>query len=186
MKTKYGTKQYIRKSHSKSGSTKGTAKLSQEALYNEWQDYQKWYNKQAAKGLTVSGRSRIIAGSFEQYLFYRNQFAQGITKSSDALAEMERLSFDVSSRQIEHLVSEIEGAIEKASPTQVRDFFARFGKELPMRDGRIDAEAIVYQNLRDIATPLQMRTGKNHGWYGLLADAMNYWETLGFTVNWNS
>lgn len=53
-------------------------------------------------------------------------------------------------------------------------------------DGRIDADKLVIDNIHGAATPLEARTGKNHGWYGVLADMMNYAETLGFTVSWNS
>ena len=93
---------YIRKSHTKGkvSSSPKSPKLSKEALYNEWKDYRRWYNKQYEKGLALTDRSYIISTSFEEYLFYREQLAGGFNKSSDALAEMKRTSFEASSRQV--------------------------------------------------------------------------------------
>lgn len=115
-KKNYGG-EYIRKSHTRGNvsSSAKTPKLSKEALYNEWQDYRKWYDKQSAKGLALAGRSYIISTSFEEYLFYRNQLASGFNKSSDALAEMKRTSFEASSRQVAHLANEIQGFLDNAT-----------------------------------------------------------------------
>lgn len=187
-KKNYGG-EYIRKSHTKGkvASSAKSPKLSKEALYNEWQDYRKWYDKQFEKGLALSGRSYIISTSFDEYMFYRDQLAGGFSKSSDALAEMKRMSFEASSRQVAHLANEIQGFLDNASNEQKADFFARFGGELPMTaDGKIDADKLVLDNIHGMMQPLEMRTGKAHGWYGVLADMMNYVETLGFTVSWNS
>lgn len=188
-KKNYGG-EYIRKSHTKGKkeSSARTPKLSKEALYNEWQDYKKWYNKQAAKGWALADRSYVISTSFDEYMFYREQLASGFNKSSDALAEMKRMSFEASSRQVSHLANEIQNEfLDKASNEQKVEFFARFGGELPMtKEGKIDVEQLVIDNIHGAMLPLEMRTGKHHGWYGVLADMMLYVETLGFTVSWNS
>lgn len=186
-KTKYGGKEYVRKSHTKGKSTTSSPKLSKEAIYNEWLDYRKWYDKQYAKGLALSGRSYIISTSFEEYMFYREQLAGGYNKSSDALAEMKRVSYEASSRQVAHLAGEIQKFLDAASDEEKIAFFSRFGSNLPMtKDGKIDADRLVMDNIHGIMIPLENRTGKHHGWYGELADMMNYVETLGYSVSWNS
>lgn len=163
-------------------------KFSKEALYNEWEKYKKWYYKQKDKDLSLSDRSRIMANSFAEYMFYREDAAEGLTKSDDVLREMKRRSYKVSVRQLEHLTGEIENwLLTEASDEQKGDFVERFGNELPTdKNGRIDTARIVDETLHGKVEPLAMRTGKSHGWYGLLADMMDYIETLGGRVNWNS
>ena len=186
-KTNYGGKEYIRKSHTKGRSTASAPKISKEAIYNEWLDYKKWYDKQYAKGLALSGRSYIISTSFEEYMFYRDQLASGYNKSSDALAEMKRLSYEATSRQIIHLAGEIQKFLNEATNEQKIAFFSRFGNSLPMtKDGQIDVAKLDMDNIYGRMTPLENRSGKNHGWYGEMADMMNYIKTLGYSISWNS
>lgn len=162
-------------------------KFSKEAVYNEWLKYRKWYDKQEAKGMALSGRSAIIASSFEEYMFYRDNVSEGFTKSNDVLGEMKRLSYNTSTRQLEHLAGEIETFLETGDEAQIEQFLTHFNSELPQtKDGKIDKERLVYDTLHGNIIPLESRTGKHHGWYGVLADMMAYIETIGGRVNWNS
>ena len=161
-------------------------KFSDQALMGEWDKYRKWYEKQSNKGLSLSGRSEIIASSFDEYMFYRDKISEGFTKSGDVLAEMKRLSFNVSRRQIEHLCGEVDNFIRTANPDEVSSFLARFGAEIPMDGDKVDVERVVMDTIHNRIEPLVMQTGKNHGWYGTLSDMMEYIETLGYAVSWNS
>lgn len=164
-------------------------KFSKEALYNEWEKYRKWYYKQKDKELALSERSRLMANNFSEYMFYREDAAEGLTKSEDVLREVKRRSYKVSVRQLEHLTEEIEGWLlgDSATDEQKADFVEHFGGELPTtKDGRIDTARIVDETLHGKIEPLEMRTGRNHGWYGLLADMMDYIQTVGGRVSWNS
>lgn len=161
-------------------------KFSKQALYDEWTEYRKWYEKQEQKGMALSGRSYIIYGSFSEYMFYRDAASEGLTRSKDVLAEMKRLSFETSSRQLTHLANEIQTFLDEASEEQKIAFINRFGAELPTKNGKIDADTLVYDTLHGKIAPLTMVTGKSHGWYGVLAEMMTYIETLGFSVSWNS
>lgn len=169
-------------------------KFSKEALLTEWESYKKWYEKQAKKDMALSGRSFVLTQSFQEYMNFRDQVvsrnaAEGIFyhKSGDVLAEMKRLSFEASNKQIQHLAGEIQKFLDEASEEKITDFILRFGEGLIFdKNGRIDGEAIALESLRGHIAPLAMKTGKNHGWYGGLADMMEYINSLGFTVSWNS
>lgn len=172
----------------------GIKKFSKEALLTEWESYKKWYEKQYNKDMALSGMSFNYARSFDKYMEWRDkvvaQQAQlGIfyTKSSDVLSEMKRLSYEVTKRQVEHLLGQIQDFIDSGSKEAVGDFLMRFGGELVYdENGDIDVDTIAYETLHGNIAPLQMKTGKNHGWYGELADMVEYINTLGFTISWNS
>lgn len=164
-------------------------KFSKEALYNEWQKYRKWYEKQDKKDMALSGRSFIIYDSFSEYLFYREGVSEGFTKSEDVLSEIKRLSFTSSRRQLEHLTGEITKFLtaEDTTPEAKRQFLEHFSEELVFdKNGNIDVERIISETLHGKIEPLYIRTGKRHGWYGALAEMMEYIETLGYSVSWNS
>lgn len=163
-------------------------KFSKEALYNEWEKYKKWYNKQKEKGMALSDRSRIIAGSFSEYMFYRDQASEGMTSSNDILQEMKRRSYKVSVRQLEHLSEEITNwLVKEATYEEKVEFLERFGADIPLdKEGRVDTSRIVEETLHGNIEPLEMVTGKHHGWYGTLASMMEYIQTIGGRVTWNS
>ena len=161
-------------------------KFSKYALEQEWKEYQKWFQKQEGKGLAVTDRAWIWTQSLDKYLEKRNTIDEGFTKSSDILQEMKRMSYEATNRQIEHLTGEIQDFLDHGDDNSVGDFLLRFGEELPMVDGKIDTNSIVLDNIRGTNNHLHVEGGKYHGWYGTLAEMMNYIETIGYSVSWNS
>lgn len=165
-------------------------------VYNEWLKYRKWHAKQVQKGFTLSDASYTWAKSPEEYAFQRGEIIDALygpaaTYSKKGrgtiLQEIQRTSYNASSRQIEHLAGQIQEFLDDAGDQAKEMFLERYGAELEFdENGDIDTQKMVYQTLKYGDTPLYIRTGKAHGWYGPLADMINYIETIGYSVSWNS
>ena len=158
--------------------------------YNEWLKYKKWFDKQEAKGFSLSKKAKFLYRDFEKYAEAYD--AQKDIKEMDpelykdkSFADMIKSdSYESSARQTHYFVGRITNALEElevavaegnpAAKELYNDFITKFGD---VRN--VDEQELVYKRLKGSTLHHEYHDAKHHGWHGELMDMMLFLQRSG-------
>lgn len=158
--------------------------------YNEWLKYKKWFDKQSAKGFSLSKQAKFMYMDFEKYAEVYE--AQKDIKDMDPEAYKDKSyadmiksdSYESTSKQTNYFLDRIGGALEDlelsaaegngAAAELYNDFIIKFGD---IRQA--DKQELVYRRLKGSALHHEYHDAKHHGWHGELMDMMLYLQRNG-------
>lgn len=158
--------------------------------YNEWLKYKKWFDKQEAKGFSLSKKAKFMYKNFDKYA--EAYAAQASIKEMDpdlyrdkSFADMIKSdSYEATSNQTHYFVGKIgealndlEDSIASGSSSAAElynDFITKFGD---IR--KADEQELVYRRLKGTDMHYEYIDAKHHGWHGDLMDMMLYLQRSG-------
>lgn len=158
--------------------------------YNEWLKYKKWFDKQQAKGFSLSKKAKFMYKDFDKYA--ETYEAQAAIKEADpdlyrdkSYADMIKSdSYEATSNQTHYFVNRISNALADLEDSMAEgntgaaelynDFIIKFGDVR-----KADEQELVYRRLKGIDMHYEYHDARHHGWHGDLMDMMLYLQRSG-------
>lgn len=158
--------------------------------YSEWLKYKKWFDKQEAKGFSLSKKARFLYMDYEKYAeayeaqkeikkmdpeLYKDKSFADMIKSDSYESTANQTRYFVG--RISDALGELEVATAEGNPAAAdlyKDFITKFGD---IR--QVNEQELVYKRLKGSAMHYEYHDGKHHGWHGDLMDMMLFLQRSG-------
>lgn len=158
--------------------------------YSEWLKYRKWFDKQTAKGFSLSKKAKFLYMDYDKYaeayeaqkdikemdpVLYKDKSFADMIKSDSYESTANQTHYFVG--RIGDALEDLEASIAEGNPAAkvlYDDFITKFGD---IRQA--DQQELVYKRLKGSAMHYEYHDGKHHGWHGDLMDMMLFLQRSG-------
>ena len=158
--------------------------------YNEWLKYKKWFDKQEAKGFSLSKKAKFLYMDFDKYAeayeaqkdikemdpeLYKDKSFADMIKSDSYESTANQTHYFVG--RIANALDDLETSVAEGNPAAKElydDFLAKFGDVR-----QADEQELVYKRLKGSAMRYEYHDARHHGWHGDLMDMMLFLQRSG-------